>query len=321
MIDYDKQFFPMSMNKMMNKNKLHDLLLNMAIFDEVAEQGSFSATAQALQMTPSSVSKRIAKLEDELNVKLIERTTRTMRLTNTGEQFRTHCHNMLNEANSAIAITQQAQDKLIGEVSISAPKAFANLVLQPVILQFLQAYPHINVQVLATDTPVDLLRKNIDCSIEIGTPSDYLIAKPLLAVRQVLCATPHYLSSQSPPITPIDLQKHNCLSLGETDNDNQWLFIKENLSITVNVTGRYVVNHSNMRLQGVLNHLGIGCFPDFVVKNLLETGELVEVLTDWQLQANYHGMAWLTYLPNKFQSLRLRRFIEFLQKNISDKTA
>ncbi len=313
MINYDKQFLPMSMNK----NKLHDLLLNMAIFDEVAEQGSFSATAQALQMTPSSVSKRIAKLENELNVKLIERTTRTMRLTNTGEQFRTHCKNMLNEANSAITITQQAKDKLIGNVSISAPKAFANLVLQPIILQFLQAYPHINVQVFVTDTPIDLLRENIDCSIEIGMPSDYLIAKPFLAVQQVLCATPHYLNNQSPPITPIDLQHHSCLSLGENPHDNQWLFIKGSQSVSVNVTGRYVVNHSNMRLQGVLHHLGIGCFPDFVVKHLLDKGELVEVLADWQLQANYHGIAWLTYLPNKFQLLRLRTFLQFLQENIS----
>ncbi len=300
----------------MNKNKQQDLLVNMAIFNEVATQGSFSATAQALQMTPSSVSKRIAKLEEELAVRLIERTTRSMRLTNIGEQFLSHCQTMLQEVDSAVAVAQRSQDELLGEVSISAPKAFANLVLQPLVLQFLQEFKQINVQILATDVPVDLLRENIDCSIEIGTPSDYLIAKPLLAVRQVLCATPHYLSHHQKPTTPTDLQHHSCLSLGESQGDNQWHFVKDDKQMTITVDGRYVVNHSNMRLQGVLNHLGIGCFPDFVVKDLLDKGELVEVLADWQLQANYHGMAWITYLPNKFQSLRIRTFVNFLRENI-----
>ncbi len=317
-MNYDKHLFLIGTNMMsMNKNKLYDLLLSMAIFDEVAKHNSFSATAQTLQMTPSSISKRIAQLENNLGIKLIERTTRSMRLTNTGEKFLTHCQNMLSEVNAAVQIAEQSQDKLVGDICISAPKAFANLVLQPLILQFLQDYPSINIQVVVSDEPVDLLRDNIDCSIEIGIPSDYLIAKPLLTIRQVICTTPSYLASHRSPINiPLDLQYHNCLYLGENNNDNQWLFMKDDKKETVSVTGCYVTNHSNMRLQAVLHHLGIGCFPDFVVKHLLNTGELIEILPDWQLQSKYHGVAWITYLPNKFQPLRLRTFIAFLCDNL-----
>lgn len=301
----------------MNKNRRHDLLLNMALFSEVAQMNSFSATAERLQMTPSSISKRIAKLESELGVKLLERTTRSMRLTHTGERFLVHCQNMLDEADTAIEMAKSSQDKLKGNISISAPIAFAKHILQPLVIQFMQQYPDINVQLLCSDSPIDLLRENVDISIEIGhTPSEFLIAKPFICIRQVLCASTEYLSNYPPLSQPQDLLKHKCLYLGESETDNQWQFVNiasdGETSETVTVQGSFVTNHSGIRLQGVKSNLGIGCFPDFVVKKDLLNGELIEVLTDWQLQSKYHGMTWLTYLPNKFQSLRHRTFVQFL---------
>lgn len=302
----------------MNKNTLNSLLLNMAIFEDVAESGSFSATAEALQMTPSSVSKRINQLEDKLGSKLIERTTRSMRLTNTGELFLKHCHNMLAEANSAVEVANQSSQVLAGDVTISVPDSFASDVMSPIFTEFLKKYPEINLRVVVTDNRLDLLRDPIDCAIEISkTPPDYLIAKPLRQVRQVLCATSKYLREHTSITHPLELQSHDCLYLGETPDDNVWRFLNMNDKtlepITVTVSGRYAVNHAGVRLDGVLNNLGIGSFPDFVVEQALNDGLIVEVLPNWQLKSKYEGTAWLTYLPNKFRPLRLRALIEFLQ--------
>ncbi|PNK59812.1 LysR family transcriptional regulator [Psychrobacter sp. FDAARGOS_221] len=303
----------------MNKTTLHGLLLNMAIFETVADLGSFSAAAEALQMTPSSVSKRITQLEDTLGTRLIERTTRSMRLTGTGGSFLTYCQNMLKEANAAVEVANQSLEVLAGDVSIGVPKSFASHVMGGLLVAFLKQYPDIRLKAVITDNSIDLLRDNVDCAIEISeSPPDYLIAKPLREVRQVLCATPQYLASHPYPIKhPLDLKHHDCIYLGETPDDNQWRFLNINDKtlepITVTVSGRYAVNHTGMRLEGVVNHLGVGCFPDFVVTEALSSGTVVEVLPDWQLKSKYEGVAWLTYLPNKFRPLRLQVLIEFLQ--------
>ncbi len=305
----------------MNKNTLNSLLLNMAIFADVAESGSFSATAEALQMTPSSVSKRINQLEDKLGSKLIERTTRSMRLTNTGELFLKHCQNMLAEATSAVEIANQSSEVLAGDVTISVPDSFASDVMSPIFTKFLKRHPEINLRLVVTDDRLDLLRDPIDCAIEISkTPPDYLITKPLRQVRQVLCATSKYLGEHTSITHPLELQSHDCLYLGETPDDNVWRFFNINDKtlepITVTVSGRYALNHASMRLDGVLNNLGIGSFPDFVVEQALNDGLIVEVLPNWQLKSKYEGTAWLTYLPNKFRPLRLRALIEFVQNSI-----
>ncbi len=293
----------------------------MAIFEDVAKSGSFSGTAQALQMTPSSVSKRIHQLEDKLGTKLIERTTRSMRLTNTGELFLKHCQNMLDEANLAVEVANQSTELLAGDVTIGVPDSFASHMMGSQFIDFVKQYPDINLNIKVTDDTLDLLRENIDCAIEITeTPSDYLIAKPLRQVRQILCATPRYLASSSYPIEhPLDLKNHDCLYLGETLEDNQWRFVQiTDMSseppeqITVAVSGRYAVNHAGMRLDGVLNDLGIGSFPDFVVEDALKDGTVIEILSNWQLKSKFQGTAWLTLLPNKFRPLRLRVLIKFL---------
>lgn len=290
----------------------------MAIFETVADLGSFSAAAEALQMTPSSVSKRITQLENRLGTKLIERTTRSMRLTNTGNSFLTYCQNMLNEANTAVEVVNQSLELLAGDVSIGIPKSFASHVMGSLLVDFLKQYPDIHLKAVVTDDSLDLLRDNVDCAIEISeSPPDYLIAKPLREVRQVLCATPQYLVSHPHSIKhPSDLKHHDCIYLGESPDDNQWRFVSSTdpiTDITIKVSGCYAVNHTGMRLEGVLNHLGVGCFPDFVVTKALDNGTIIEVLPDWQLKSKYEGIVWLTYLPNKFRPLRLQALIDFLQ--------
>lgn len=305
----------------MNKNTLNSLLINMAIFEDVAKSGSFSGTAQVLQMTPSSVSKRIHQLEDKLGTKLIERTTRSMRLTNTGELFLKHCQNMLDEANLAVEVANQSVEVLAGNVTIGVPDSFASHKMGSQFIDFMKQYPDINLNIKVTDDALDLLRENIDCAIEISeTPPDYLIAKPLRKVRRVLCATPRYLASSSYAIEhPLDLKNHDCLYLGETPEDNQWRFVQvtdmssePTEQVIVIVSGRYAVNHADMRLEGVLNDLGIGSFPDFVIEDALNYGTVIEVLPHWQLKSKFQGTAWLTLLPNKFRPLRLRVLIKFL---------
>lgn len=143
-------------------------------------------------------------------------------------------------------------------------------------------------------------------------PQENLIAKPLAKIDLVLCATPKYLQINGTPKRPSELNKHQCLSLGETQHDNQWEFQQGSEYYQIKVDGRFLVNHTEMRLDAVMHNLGIGIFPSFVVQEKLKQGLLVEVLSHWEVQGNYHGKVMMQFLRSKHMPNRLRVFIDFM---------
>lgn len=126
----------------------------------------------------------------------------------------------------------------------------------------------------------------------------------------------HILDLKGTPAEPTELSLHDCLYLGETKTDHIWDFVKGNETHTIPVSGRYAVNHSQMRLNGVKDGLGIGIFPDFVIKEALQNGEVVQVLKDWTIKGNYHGVIAMQYAPSKYMPTRLRVFIDYATKNL-----
>lgn len=297
----------------MSINNPLDNLPDMAVFARVVDAGSFSAAARQLGITPSAVSRQVARLEGVLRVRLLERTTRKLRLTEAGTAAYTRCQAIVAAAREVLALSDTTTTTPRGLVRISMPKAFGRLVVHPLMAAFLQRFPDVDVQLVITDRTVDLFEEAIDLAIRItDAPPPGLAGRPLMRIRHLACASPHYLATHGTPLHPRDLAQHSCLYLGEDERDRHWRFRRRGDEVTVRVSGRYVANHSEVRLEGALEHLGIASLPEFTARASLAAGKLVTVLDDWEHATDYAGMAWLLYPPNRFLAAKLRVWIDHL---------
>lgn len=301
----------------MINQRLIALLPDLAAFILVVNEGSFTAAAKKLNVTPSALSKLISRLENALSVKLFERTTRSLVITQAGQKVYDQSLVMVNAAQQAVDLSVADHTEPSGSVTVAAPEAFLNSVLQPLILPFLETYPQIQLKLRAADGDIDLLRDGIDIAFRLtDKPNENQVLKEISKTYLVLCASPEYLRTRGIPDHPSDLEQHDCLFLAENETDHLWGFVRDDEFLTVAVTGRYAVNHSQMRLSGVKNGLGIGIFHDFVVREALEEGSVIKVLPDWTIKSNYHGAVAMQYSQNKYMPARLRVFIDFIQDRL-----
>ncbi|MNG49871.1 HTH-type transcriptional regulator DmlR [compost metagenome] len=297
----------------MSTNLSHSLLAEMAVFVQVVESGSFSAAARRLGTSPSAASRSVAKLEQALALQLLHRTTRKLRLSEQGEEVFLRCRSMLDAANSVMAFSGRGAVEPEGLVSVSVPKAVGRFVLHPHIPEFLRRYPKVDVRLRLEDRYMDLIDDRVDLALRITErPSPGLIGRQLMTIEHLLCATPGYLAQHGTPQHPQDLAQHSCIYLGETPNDARWKFRRAGKTIAVNVRGRYAANHTGVRLDAVKQHLGIGSLPYFTARQALDSGEVVQVLPEWDFLSSYHGGLWLLYAPNQHLPPKLRVFIDYL---------
>ncbi|PHM37412.1 LysR family transcriptional regulator [Xenorhabdus mauleonii] len=311
----------------MGTNNTINLMREMAIFAKVVETGSFSETARQLAATPSAISRSVARLEKALGTRLLQRTTRKLRLSEGGKKVYVHCLEMLSAAQEVMAISGNFSPEPQGLVRVSVPKAIGRFVVHPHIPDFLEHYPKVDVNLRLDDRYVDLIDDHVDLAIRItNQPPSGLMGRRLLNIWHMLCATPEYLAKHGTPQHPNDLKAHSCIYLGEEPGDSRWKFAQGNKIATVNIHGRYAANHTGVRLDAVLQHIGIGSLPYFTAKHALQQGQLVQVLPDWSFKANYSGELWILYPPTRHLPPKLRVFIEFLaerlhQEVILDKSA
>ncbi|EPT8449572.1 LysR family transcriptional regulator [Vibrio fluvialis] len=304
----------------MLNTKLIGLLPDLATFILVVNEGSFTAAAHKLGVTPSALSKLITRLELALSVKLFERTTRKLIITQAGQKVYDQCLVMVNAAQQAVELSSSDHTEPSGALTVAAPEAFLNSVLQPFVVPFLKKYPQIQLKLRAADGEIDLFKHNIDVAFKLtDKPDENLVLRELCKTNLVLCASPDYLEERGVPTHPTQLTEHDCLYLAETDKDHLWDFLKDDEFHTVSVSGRYAVNHSQMRLNGVKNGLGIGIFHDFVVQDALAEGKVVQLLKDWTIKSNYHGAIAMQYAQTKYMPARLRVFIDYVMKHLSPK--
>jgi len=289
------------------------LLGEMAIFVKVVETGSFSEAARQMGASPSSVSRSISRLEKALATRLLQRTTRKLRLSEGGEEVFKRCQEMVNAARSVMEISGQYTHEAQGLVRVSVPKAVGRFVIHPHMPAFLRRYPKVDVQLILEDRSVDLIDDNLDLILRISeSPPPGLVGRPLFPIEHLLCATPQYLAEHGTPQHPHDLLEHSCIYLGETPADARWKFRQAGKTVTVGVRGRYAANHTGVRLDAVLQHVGIGSLPYFTARHALEAGTVVQVLAQWDFIASYHGEVWLLHSPTRYLPPKLRVFIDYL---------
>ncbi len=207
------------------------LLGEMAIFVKVVETGSFSEAARQSGSSPSAVSRSISRLEKALATRLLQRTTRKLRLSDGGEEVFKRCQEMVSAAKSVMEISGQFTHEAEGLVRVSVPKAVGRFVIHPHMPEFLRRYPKVNVELLLEDRQVDLIDDNVDLAIRItDRPPAGLVGRQLLTIDHLLCATPQYLAEHGTPTHPHDLLNHSCIYLGETPSDARWKFKKRQQS-------------------------------------------------------------------------------------------
>lgn len=298
---------------MVGTNELGKVMPELAAFVRVVDAGSFTAAAAGLGMSPSALSRRVSRLERLLGVQLLRRTTRQLAVTEAGLATLERAREMLSAAQAALDVAVGHMTEPQGVVRLSAPKAFARHVLHPHLMAFLVRYPQIQLQVCVEDQPVDLLRDALDLGVQLTRhPPEGLVARALMPVRQVLVASADYLAGTLPIHAPQDLAQHSCLFLGERARDNHWRFVRDGHLAEVTVQGRYAANHTGLRLDAALQGFGIAQLPDFVAREALRSGTLLQVLPDWDLEASYAGMAYLLFPPSRHLPPKVRVLVDFL---------
>ena len=298
----------------MNPNLLPDL----ATFVLIIDQGSFTAAAKAAGSTPSAISRSVSRLEQALGSKLLHRTTRKLALSETGKMVYEHAQEMLNAAQMAMDSGSSRQQVAQGKLTVSVPKAVGRFVIHPLMADFLERYPDVDVCLRLEDRYMDLINDGIDLALRISqSPSPGLYGKALMPVSHVICATPTYLRQHGTPDTPQALREHCCISLGETPADSRWKFRLGDKSETIQTHGRYAANHTGVRLDAVKNHLGIGSLPLFTAREALANGEIVQVLPAWEFISDYSGDLWLLWTRNQHMPARMRAMIDYLSEKLS----
>ncbi|MCL9675036.1 LysR family transcriptional regulator [Acinetobacter sp. ACZLY 512] len=302
----------------MSTNQSIHYLQEMAIFVKVVETGSFSETARQMGATPSAISRAISRLEKVLGTRLLQRTTRKLRLSESGQQIYVNCLDMVNAAQAVMESSGQFHSEPQGTVRMSVPKAVGHFMLHPYMPEFFQRYPKIDVQMLLEDRYVDFIDDGVDLAIRITDhPPGGLMGRRLIEINHLLCATPQYLAEHGTPGQPQDLKQHSCIYLGEQPSDSKWKFQQGSKTITVQVSGRYSANHTGIRLDAALKHIGIASLPYFVARHALQDGRLIQVLPDWYFKTYYSGDAWLLYPPTRHLPPKLSVFIQFLAEKLA----
>ncbi len=287
-------------------------LAEMMTFAKVVETKSFSAAALALSTSKSLVSKQVSSLENALGVRLLNRTTRRMSLTEIGAAYYEHCARIAQEIDAASETVTQLQVEPRGVLRVTSPVIFASLHLAPAMKTFLQRYEQVEIELNASDRVVDIVEEAYDLAIRItDNPAQNMVARTIAPVRWVTCASPAYLEQHGTPQTPQELVKHHCLVYqGVPALRSGWRYMSGGKEVALQVNGRCRVNNSEALLQLALDGMGIILFPTYILGHHLKSGRLKQILPD---SIANPGMAlYATYLPNRYMQPKVRAFIDHL---------
>lgn len=275
-------------------------------FVAVAELQSFSGAAKRLGLSTAQVSRQVVKLENRLGSKLLNRTTRVVALTDTGETFYRHCQPILEELNAAERVITDLQAKPSGKLVMTAPVTYGERIIAPVINDIAAAHPELEIHLNLTNQLVDLIHEGYDLAIRLGSLEDSsYIARRLSSRAWHMAASPGYLAKYGTPHSISELPQHQCI-LGTSDN---WKIARQGKAELVRVKARMRCNSGVAVVDAALKGLGIVQLPDYYVSPYLASGELVEVMPSFQIADE--GI-WAIYPSSRHLSPKVRLVIDAL---------
>lgn len=290
---------------------MKDRLGGMRVFAQVVEAKSFSAAADKLGMSKSLTSRHVSALERSLSVKLLNRSTRKLSLTEAGAIFYEHCARIVQEAELAEQRLTRTQAEPAGLVKVTAVPAFAIRHVLPALAEFYEKYPKIQVKLFCSNRPLDLGDEGFDLGIRVSFgPAPNLVARKLAVNRAVLCASSAYLQRHGVPRRIDDLRKHQCVLFPALAPKGIWTLRRDSRKHSVQVAGTFETDEMDVVYAAVAAGIGIGMLPLYMVGGALQRGQLVQVLRQFDVVPE--SAIYLVYLPNRTLSSRVRALIDFL---------
>lgn len=291
-----------------------DKLTALRVFSQVAATGSFSATADQLDLSRAMVTRCISELEDWLNTRLLQRTTRKVSLTAAGEQFLPRCQQILALTDEVLAETANLGSELRGQLRLTCSASFGYAQMASAIADFLAMHPKLQIEMNVADSLVNLLEARVDLAIRISNnPDPMLIARRLGSCASVLLASPAYLQQFGRPATPEALLQHRCISHSVTGKQ-LWQFTRQQQTTKVELTAQFSSNDATVLLHAALAGGGISMQPTYLVQPYLATGQLEVVLPEWSLPELAINAL---YPSRRHMPIALRCFLDFLVQRFS----
>ncbi|WP_317202745.1 LysR family transcriptional regulator [Janthinobacterium sp.] len=283
----------------------------ISTFVEVVARGSLSAAARAEGIAPAMIGRRLDALEQRLGVKLLQRTTRKLALTNEGAAFLEACQRILGELEDAEAAVAERSIKASGHLLISAPAGFGRQHVAPLLPSFVAEHRDVTVALNLNDRIVDLIGEGVDVAIRIASlPDSGLVSAKLADNKRVLVGAPAYLKRHGTPQTLADLARHNCLAISSEGSQRGWTFREHGKNVTLKVSGNMGCNDGEVLHDWALAGKGLAWRSMWEVGAEIESGQLMTVLDQYAAPGNdiYAVFAQRQHLP-----LRIRAFVDFLR--------
>lgn len=291
-------------------------LIALRSFITVVEVGSFNKAAELLSASTAAVSRRVSALESALGIKLLNRTTRQIDLTEAGTQFYDDVVNIFHSLDEAEEKIQQGREIIRGSLRIAAPFSFALQRLSPALPEFMKQYPELKVQLQLDDRTTDLVAEGIDLAIRIGSLKDStLVATKITDVSRVCCVSPSYIQQYGEPEIPGDLNNHNCLHYSLSSTKKEWHFANISANNRIEINGSLSTNNGEVLKEAAIQGLGITLLPRFIVSDALANGRLMPILTHYNPEP--YGL-FAMRISRKFTPNKIRVMIEYLKKICAD---
>jgi len=294
-----------------------DKLRAITVYRRVIELGSFKEAAEDLELSKAAISKNIKELEEYLGSPLINRTTRTLAVTDDGQNYYNQIRHILDDLSNADLAIRETGHSLKGVLRISAPMSFGLTIINSAICEFMKLYPEIKVELELNDQYTDLIGGGFDIAIRGGgtLKDSSLKQRKLLTLKRVLCASPEYIKNVAKLKTPEDLTKHNCIIYSLLESPTQWTCAKAGKQQTITIPpGSYTVNNSLALTQAAVAGLGISLMPEILIQTELKSQSLVPLLPEWEFES--HAL-YAIYPYHRETSHKLRTLIDFLANYLS----
>ncbi|NOR42893.1 MAG: LysR family transcriptional regulator [Gammaproteobacteria bacterium] len=287
-----------------------DLLDGVAVFVGVINTGSFTAAAEALGHSTSYVSKTVSRLEKRLGSRLLNRTTRTISLTDVGKSYFERCNQIIIDAENAERSISQLQDTPRGLLRVNAPVSFGSIYLLDHLSKFMNSFPEISLEVEFNDRMIDVVAEGYDVVIRAGQiPDSNLVARKFTTSKSIVVGSPDYFKKNGRPETANELEHHACLAYSLIPNPTLWEFIKDGNRTAVKITPRLMCNNAAVEVAMAVNGVGIGRIPLFCCEQELANGELEIILDDYeQTEIGVYAV----FPHRQYLTAKVRAFVDFL---------
>lgn len=291
---------------------------SMRAFTKVVETGGFAAAARAMGLSRSVVNKSVIDLENALGTQLLRRSTRQVTPTETGLAFYDRCVQILSELAEAVSAVTELQERPTGNLRVNAPMSFGTRHLSLVIAEFMDRHPDVHVELVLNDRFIDPLEEGFDVTLRIAEagPSTSLIAREIVPVKRVICASPEYLNKVGEPAEPIELRRRRCLHYGYQESGSQWRLAGPDGEQSYAISCAMWSNNGEVLKDAAVNNQGIVLLPTFIVGEALQNGQLRTILTKY---APPDIMLCALYPRHRHLSAKVRLMVDLIEERFGDR--